>query len=112
MLDHRQPAEAVLEIALMLWFRVAVLWIGIFLGLPLGKNEGGPRRCGSWSSQPGSCRTPSSPRSSCHPGWSPWPPGTQCRDLHVYERPGWKISTDGDSVLTASDTVTSSVVVQ
>lgn len=41
MLDHRQPAEAVLEIALMLWFRVAVLWIGIFLGLPLGKNEGG-----------------------------------------------------------------------
>lgn len=33
-------AEAVLAIALLLWFRFAVLWIGIFLGLTLGRNEG------------------------------------------------------------------------
>ncbi|MDN5684923.1 ABC transporter permease [Corynebacterium glyciniphilum] len=32
--------EAVLAVALLLWFRFAVLWIGIYLGLTLGRNEG------------------------------------------------------------------------
>ena len=34
------PVEALLAVVLMLWFRMAVLWIGIYLGLTIGRNEG------------------------------------------------------------------------
>lgn len=33
-------AQAALAVVLLLWFRFAVLWIGIYLGLTLGRNEG------------------------------------------------------------------------
>ncbi|WP_291479391.1 ABC transporter permease [Corynebacterium sp.] len=32
--------EAFLAVGLLLWFRFAVLWIGIYLGLTVGKNDG------------------------------------------------------------------------
>lgn len=34
------PAQAMLAVCLLLWFRFAVLWIGIYLGLTVGRNEG------------------------------------------------------------------------
>ncbi|MGO1950470.1 MAG: ABC transporter permease [Mycobacteriaceae bacterium] len=34
------PMEALLAVVLLLWFRFAVLWIGIYLGLTIGRNEG------------------------------------------------------------------------
>lgn len=34
------PIQAVLAVLLLLWFRFAVLWIGIYLGLTIGRNEG------------------------------------------------------------------------
>jgi ABC-2 type transport system permease protein len=32
--------DAVLAVALLLWFRFSVLWIGIYLGLTVGRNDG------------------------------------------------------------------------
>lgn len=34
------PLAAVLAVALLLWLRFAVLWLGIFLALTVGRNEG------------------------------------------------------------------------
>lgn len=34
------PLAALIAVALLLWLRFAVLWVGIFLGLTAGRNEG------------------------------------------------------------------------